>query len=246
MKKFFPLIAILLIVSAITAREQILGLFAKAPEPQTETAPPIEKPRETPGTTPQTIPTHAPTASTPIHSLTCEQRERPNLSCIEEAILHEAKVEILRAIDLFRDLCDKGNGDACYRLGLIYRDRGDSEKMMANYAKGCALVHSTSCFNQEFLLKALGKLRDFREKKVECTPQLLNTCHNIGTLNREVGNLAPAIQNLVPACQGGIGESCLALAEIARASESPAEAKLRYQKACDLKIDIACEALKLL
>ena len=243
MKKMLPFLALIALISAIFLREK---LFTKPVPTEVPVEKTIEQPRSAPISNPQPIPTHAPTASTPLDSLTCEQRQYPNMDCQDEALLHEAKIEILRAKDLFQDLCNKGKGEGCYRMGLIHRDRGDTEKMIAFYAKGCALAHSMACFNQDFLSKATVQLKQFLNKKIDCSRSDLKTCHNIGILHRELAQLAPAIQNLVPPCQGGMAESCLALAEIARASESPAEAKLRYQKACDLKLKEACDALKLL
>lgn len=179
----------------------------------------------------------------------CDARELPQKSCFAEAEHHEFRAEILRARALYQELCAAKNGDACLRLARIFRDRGEPEKMREFYKKGCEAGQSAACASVELVTAALAKIAARTEKDAKKCIQSKHTrqaCYDAGTLFRDTGDLAQAIHNFVPGCQSGGAKSCLALAEMARASESPVEAKLRFQKACDLRIKTACEMKKLI
>lgn len=163
--------------------------------------------------------------------------------CLKLALERLFAGKVLPAKSLLTETCAKPDANSCWELGRLERDRGEPELMVAAFKKSCALGHKESCSALAAQEKSSARLAQLeKHKRHHCKPADPSHCLGLARHHHNRADLPRAIQSFVPACHGGKSEACLALGEIARAAESPVEAKLRFGKACAKKIAMACRA----
>lgn len=115
--------------------------------------------------------------------------------------------------------CEKGDGEACFRLGERYRILDQDEKSALPFlVKSCELAkendNTTSCSHAGILLMKRGtpNSEDFKKAaqylEKACNSKNDRACYNMGTLKHKEGRQRDALKFFDLACQYANKEGC--------------------------------------
>jgi TPR repeat protein len=114
-----------------------------------------------------------------------------------------------------KELCEKGNDTACFRIGEKYRIiERDNKSALTYYLKACETDHYDACTYAGILTSMQGKQSSPAWKKAailfekSCTAKQEMGCFNLGSLKYKEGRQKAAIKYFKIACDLGHPTGC--------------------------------------
>ncbi|MBF0121496.1 MAG: SEL1-like repeat protein [Desulfobacterales bacterium] len=166
----------------------------------------------------------------------------------------------LKAIELYKKTCDRGEAQACHNLGnMYYHGKGveqDDLKAIELYKKACDRGEAQACHNlgnMYYQGKGVEQddLKAIELYKKACDRGEAQACHNLGNMYYQGKGVEQddlkAIELCIKACDGGEAQACFTLGwlyhEGERFKQDYFKAIEFYTKACDRREARACHNL---
>jgi hypothetical protein len=164
-------------------------------------------------------------------------------------------------VERYERACDRGDANACGRLGFLYSEgksvESDPARAMELFDRACAGSDATGCYNLAVeLLNGPEATRDARRARSvlegPCQERDVRSCGFLGILERDgVGgptDLPNAIRNFELACDGGNNIACTNLAAAywkgAGVDGDPERAAELFRRACAGGYSLSCRNLE--
>ncbi|MFZ1741568.1 MAG: tetratricopeptide repeat protein [Pontixanthobacter sp.] len=162
------------------------------------------------------------------------------------------------AVELWESGCAADDSEACFHLGVVYRDgetgTRDVAKSAELFEKSCSLNYGPACYNLSWMASRSGdetsQKDEFAFLQRGCDADYAPACANLGySLARGIGidqDTERGIALLETACAGKAGRACFILSALFDVHEGdpiredPARANAALERGCDLGDSDSC------